>query len=54
MMEKANASECHCNTIFVASHDDMIVANGASSLCDELYATLVGTLNVIAKGEEGI
>ena len=53
-MEQSYAREGHGNTVFIARHDDMVIANRATSLGDELYATLVGTLNVIAKGEEGI
>ena len=54
MMEKTDTGECHSNAVFVASHDNMIVANRATSLGNELYATLMGTLNVVAKGEESI
>ena len=54
MMEKTYTCEGHCDTIFVAGHDDMIVTHTAASLGDELHATLVGALNVVAEGEEGI
>ena len=27
MMEKSNTSKCHCNAIFVAGHDDMVVTH---------------------------
>ena len=54
MVEKAYTSECHGDAVFVAGHDDMVVANRAAGLCDELHSTLVGTLDIIAEGEEGI
>ena len=53
-MEQSHASECHSDAVLVAGHDDMIVAYRAASLCNELYATLVGTLNVVAEGEESV
>ena len=54
MVEQSHARECHGNAVLVAGHDDMVVANRAASLSDELYATLVGTLNIVAEGEESI
>ena len=53
-MEQSYACECHSDAVLVAGHDDMIVAYRASCLSNEFYATLVGTLNVVAKGEESI
>ena len=54
MMEQSDASEGHGDAVFVASHDDMVITNGATSLGDELHTTLMGTLNVVTEGEEGI
>ena len=54
MMEQSYACEGHSNTVLVAGHDDMVVANRATCLGNELYAALVGTLDVVAKGEESI
>ena len=54
MMEEADAREGHSNAVFVASHNDVIIADGATRLGDELHTTLMGTLNVVAEGEEGI
>ena len=54
MMEKAHARERHRNAVFVAGHDDMIIAHGATSLSDELHAALVGTLYVVAEWEESV
>ena len=38
--------------ILVAGHDDMVVTHAATSLCDKLYTALVGTLNIVTKGED--
>ena len=54
MMEQPDACKRHSDAVFVASHDDMIVADAATSLGDELHATLMGTLDIVAEGEEGI
>ena len=54
MVEQSYACKRHGNAVLVAGHDDMIVADRATSLGDELHTTLVGTLNVVAEGEEGI
>ena len=53
-MEQTHTSKRHRNAVFVAGHDHMIVADGASSLSDELHAALVGTLDIVAKGEESV
>ena len=54
MMEQSYASEGHGDAVLVAGHDNMVVADAAASLSNELYATLVGTLDVVTEGEEGI
>ena len=54
MMEQSHAREGHGNAVLVAGHNNMVVANRAASLSNVLYATLVGTLNIVAEGEEGI
>ena len=54
MVEQSHASKCHRNAVLVTGHDDMIVADAATSLGDELHTALVGTLDIIAEGEEGI
>ena len=53
-MEQAHAREGHSDAVLVAGHDDMVVAHRATSLGNELHAALVGTLNVVAEGEEGV
>ena len=54
MMEKANTGECHGDAVFVASHDHMIVAHRAAGLGNELHTALMGTLDIVAEGEERI
>ena len=54
MVEQAHAGEGHGDAVFVAGHDDMVVTYRAACLGDVLHATLVGTLNVVAEGEEGV
>ena len=54
MVEQSHVGEGHGNAIFVAGLDDIVVADGASCLRNVLHTALVGTLNVVAKGEEGV
>ena len=54
MMEQAYTCKRHGDAILVAGVDNIVVAYAASSLCDILYAALVGTLDVVAEWEEGI
>ena len=54
MVEQSYSRKRHGNAVLVAGHDDMVVANRAASLSNVLYATLVGTFNVVAEGEESI
>ena len=52
MMEQTNACECHCDAVLVASINNIVVAYGATCLCDILHTALVSTLNVVAEREE--
>ena len=54
MMEQSNTSKCHGDAVFVARHDHMVVANASACLGNKLYTTLMGTLDVVAEGEEGV
>ena len=54
MVEESHSCECHGDAVAVAGSDDMVVAHAASGLCHPLYPTLVGTLDVVAEGEEGV
>jgi len=53
-MEQSHASEGHGDAILVASLDDIVVADATASLRNIADATLVGTLDVVAEGEECI
>ena len=54
VVEQSHAREGHGDAILVAGHDDMVVTDRAASLGNEFYTALVGTLNVVAEGEESI
>lgn len=54
VVEQAYTGECHGDGVFVAGHDDMVVANGTACLGDILYAALVGALDIVAEWEEGV
>ena len=54
MMEQTHAREGHGDAVFVAGLDDVVVANAATGLCNIFHATLVGSLDIVAEGEEGI
>ena len=54
MVEQTYASKGHGDAILVARHDNMVVAHRATGLSNELNTALVGTLNIVAEGEEGI
>ena len=54
MVEQTNTRKRHSNAVLVAGHDDVVVTYRATSLGNELDAALVGTLDVVAEGEEGV
>ena len=54
MVEQSYACECHGDAILVTCHDDMVVANRSAGLGNEFHTALVGTLDIVAKGEESI
>ena len=54
VMEKTHACEGHRDAILVAGVDNMVVADGATGLGDVLHTALVGALDVVSEGEEGI
>ena len=53
-MEQPYARERHGNAVLVTGFYDIVVAYAAASLSNKLYAALVGTLDVVAEGEESI
>ena len=54
MMEETDVRHRHRHAVFIRRLDDIVVADGASCLRNVLHTALVGTLNVVAKGEEGV
>ena len=54
VVEETHMGECHGDAILVAGVDDMVVADATASLCDKLYTAAMGTLDVVAKGEERV
>ena len=54
MVEQTYAGEGHGDAVFVACLDDVVITYGTAGLSNVLHATLVGSLHVVAKGEESI
>lgn len=54
MMEKAQAGEGHSDAVLVTGFDNIIIADRAASLGNILHTAAMRTLDIIAKGEEGI
>ena len=54
MVEQTDTGECHRHSVFIAHIDHVVVTDRSARLRDILYATLVGTFNIIPKWEEGI
>ena len=54
MMEESHPCECHGNAVFVARLNDVVVPYGTAGLCHIAYTALVGSLDIVAKGEECI
>ena len=52
MMEQADTCECHCDAVLVASIDNIVVAYGATCLCNILHTALVSAFDVVAEREE--
>ena len=53
-MEQPYARERHGNAVLVAGFNDIVVAYAAASLSNIFNSALVGTLDVVTEGEEGI
>ncbi len=54
MMEKAKTRKAHYDAVLVAGLDNIVISDGAAGLSDELYAALMGSLNIVTKGEESV
>ena len=53
-MEQTHTDECHGNSVFVAGLYHVVVAHRTACLGDVLHTALMGSLDVVAEGEEGI
>ena len=54
VVEESNMCKGHGDTIFVACVDNMVVTDATACMCYVFYTALMSTLDVVAKGEEGI
>lgn len=54
MVEQADAGKGHGYAVLITSGDYMVVAHAAAGLGHIFHTTLMGTFNVVAKGEECI
>ena len=54
MMEEAQASHRHGNSIFIARFDDIVVADRTTGLSDVIDAAAMSSFDVVAKGEESV
>ena len=54
MVEQSHACEGHGDVVFVASVDNMVVANRPTSLRDKVNTAFMCAFDVVAKGEKGI
>ena len=52
MVEKPYACKGHGDVVFVASGDNMVVANRTTCLRNEVDTAFIGTFDVVAEGEE--
>ncbi len=53
-MEQPDAAERHGDAVLIAGVNDLLVADRAAGLDNGGHAGAAGTLDVVAKGEEGI
>lgn len=54
MMEETHMRKGHCNIIFVAGCNDMIITDGAAALGNKGNTALMCPFDIITKREEGI
>mmetsp|Transcript_50236 Transcript_50236/g.106739 ORF Transcript_50236/g.106739 Transcript_50236/m.106739 type:complete len:411 (+) Transcript_50236:326-1558(+) len=54
MVEEAEVGEGHSHAVLVASLDNLLIGDGATRLSHELDAQLLGMVNGVPEGEEGI
>ena len=53
-MEQTNSGECHCNSVFVAGFNDVVVADRTAGLCNKSDTATVSALNVVSEREERV
>ena len=53
-MEQPQAAEGHGDAVLVTGINDLLVTDGTAGLHDGGHAGATGTLDVVAKGEEGV
>ena len=54
MVEKSHSGKCHGDIVFVTAFDHKIVPDGTARLNNVRSAAPVGTLDIIAEGEESV
>ena len=54
VMEQAQPGEAHDHVVLVAGLNHVVVSDRATRLCDVADARLVGALDIVAEGEEGV
>ena len=52
VMEKPDACKAHCNAVFVAGLDDIVISYGAAGLSDIFNTASVCALDIVTEGEE--
>ncbi len=53
-MEQAQTTKRHHNSRFITGINDLLVADRAAGFYNGTHAATAGTLNVVAKREEGV
>jgi len=54
MVEQSYTCEGHGDIVFVAGLDHIVITHAATCLGDELHTALMGTLDIVAEGEERV
>ncbi len=54
MVEQADTGKRHCDSVFIASFNNIVVSYAASGLCHKFNAALVCAFYVVAKWKESI
>ena len=54
VMEETDMRHCHEHAVLVRCFNDVVIADGSAALGDIGDAALVGALDIVAEGEEGV